>query len=314
MLRRCERRRVPESGGLNVLHLMPLGPAPGPDLHVCRTMFETESIPGHWAEWLRPVRRVWVPTQFNVESFERGGVDPDRLRILPGTIDFDRFHPGAEPWDLGESRGFTFVSNFDFQDRKGWDVLLRAYALEFAGEEDVTLALKVNTIHASLATIQGRVQAEISSLGIPESRLPHVRVFDDAIPEARLPGFYTAADAYVSPTRGEGWGRPLMEAVACGAPVVASRWSAHLAFLNDGNATLVDGQVVDVPADVDIPVFRGMRWFDPDADALRAALRAVRSDPAGARARAVASRPALVEEFALPAIAERVAELVLEAL
>jgi glycosyltransferase involved in cell wall biosynthesis len=158
------------------------------------------------------------------------------------------------------------------------------------------------------------VQAEIGRLGIPESQLPHVRVFDDAIPEARLPGFYTAADAYVSPTRGEGWGRPLMEAVACGAPVIASRWSAHLAFLDDRNATLVDGQVVDVPADVDIAVFRGMRWFDPDVDALRAALRAVRSDPEGARARAVASRPALVEEFALPAIAERVAELVLEAL
>jgi glycosyltransferase involved in cell wall biosynthesis len=314
MLRRAERRRIPESSSLNVLHFMPLGKTPAPDVHVCRTMFETESIPDGWAEWLAPLRRVWVPTQFNVESFVRGGVDPEKLRILPGTIDFDRFHPGAEPYDLGERRDFTFVSNFDFQDRKGWDVLLRAYALEFAGEEDVTLALKVNTIHAPLHTIEARVAAELSRLGVPESQLPHIRVFDDVISEAGLPGFYTAADAYVSPTRGEGWGRPLMEAVACGAPVVASRWSAHLAFLNDDNATLVDGRVVDVPADVDIAVFRGMRWFDPDVDALRAALRAVRRDPAGARARAVGSRPWLVREFALPAIAERTAELALEAL
>jgi glycosyltransferase involved in cell wall biosynthesis len=314
MLRRCERRRIPESGSLNVLHFMPLGKGPPGDVHVCRTMFETESIPPGWAEWSEPLRRVWVPTAFNVESFERGGVDPDKLRILPGTIDFDRFHPGAEPYAIGDTRGFTFVSNFDFQDRKGWDVLLRAYALEFAGEEDVTLALKVNTIHAPLAQIEARITAELASVGVPAGRLPHVRLFDDDIPEGELAGFYTAADAYVSPTRGEGWGRPLMEAVACGAPVVASRWSAHLAFLHDGNATLVDGRVIDVPKDVDIPVFRGMRWFDPDLDALRGAMRAVRRDPAAARARAIAARPALVQEFALPAIAERIAELTLEAL
>ena len=71
-----------------------------------------------------------------------------------------------------------------------------------------------------------------------------------------------------------------MEALACGTPVVASRWSAQLAFLNDDNAHLVDGTVIDVPHDIDIAVFRGQRWFDPDVDALRAAMRAVRSDPA----------------------------------
>jgi len=105
-----------------------------------------------------------------------------------------------------------------------------------------------------------------------------------------------------------------MEALACGTPVVASRWSAQLAFLDDDNAHLVDGTVIDVPHDIDIPVFRGQRWFDPDVDALRAAMRAVRSDPAGAAARARAARPWLLEEFSRPAIAERIAELTLEVL
>ena len=314
LLRRCEQRLVPASGSVNVLHMMPLGAVPPPGFRACRTMFETESVPPHWRSWLSAFDRIWVPTAFNVDSFERGGVPRERMRVLPGTIDFDRFHADAPPVELGETRGFTFVSNFDFQDRKGWDVLLRAYALEFAGEEDVTLLLKVHTIHTSIEAMEGRIAAELRRTGVPEARLPHIRIMAADLPESDLPGLYTAADAYVSPTRGEGWGRPLMEALACGTPVIASRWSAQLAFLDDDNAHLVDGHVVDVPDDVDIAVFRGQRWFDADQDALRAAMRAARSDPAAATARARAARPRLLDEFSRPAIAERIAQLTLEVL
>ena len=165
LLRRSEQRLAPTTGSLNVLHFMPIGANPPPSFHACRTMFETESVPAHWGRWLAGFSRIWVPTAFNVDSFERGGIPRERLRVLPGTIDFDRFHAGARPVDLGETRGFTFVSNFDFQDRKGWDVLLRAYAVEFAGEEDVTLLLKVHTIHTTVPALQARILGELRRTG-----------------------------------------------------------------------------------------------------------------------------------------------------
>ena len=99
-----------------------------------------------------------------------------------------------------------------------------------------------------------------------------------------------------------------MEALACGCPVIASRWSGQLAFLDDASSWLIDGEIVPVPDDIDNATFRGQRWFSPDVDALRAAMRAVVSDPVGARVRAAGARPRLEAEFGLPAIAERVAD------
>jgi glycosyltransferase involved in cell wall biosynthesis len=58
---------------------------------------------------------------------------------------------------------------------------------------------------------------------------------------------YRAADAYVSPARGEGWGRPFMEAMACGKPVIGANWSGNAAFMTPDNSYLIDYDLVDVP-------------------------------------------------------------------
>jgi glycosyltransferase involved in cell wall biosynthesis len=43
--------------------------------------------------------------------------------------------------------------------------------------------------------------------------------------DADFPRFYKAGDALVLPTRGEGWGRPQVEAMAMGLPVISTNWS-----------------------------------------------------------------------------------------
>jgi glycosyltransferase involved in cell wall biosynthesis len=316
LLRRCEARRPPPQTAVGVWHEKPIDPQllHGRRRAVCRTMFETDALPPEWVTPLNGFDRIWVPTIFNLGTFEGAGVRPELLRVLPGTIDLNRFTPQAPPRRLPGAVGFTFLSNFTFQERKGWRELLQAYVLEFAGDDEVTLALKLSTGFVSAGDIRARVDAFVEGLGVQTSRRPRIVIAHDEVSDTEMAGFYTGCDAYVSPTRGEGWGRPLMEALACGCPTIASRWSGQLAFLDDAHAWLVDGRVVPVPDDIDNETFRGQRWFQPDVDALRAAMRAVARDPAAARARALAARPRLEAEFGLPAIAERVAELALEAL
>lgn len=50
--------------------------------HIGRTMFETNSIPISWVEPLNAMDEVWVPSDFNVKTFARAGVDPAKIRKM----------------------------------------------------------------------------------------------------------------------------------------------------------------------------------------------------------------------------------------
>ena len=53
------------------------------------------------------------------------------------------------------------------------------------------------------------------------------------MPRAALRNLYAAADAFVLPTRGEGWGLPIAEAMAMALPVIATNWSGPTASCTD---------------------------------------------------------------------------------
>ena len=52
------------------------------------------------------------------------------------------------------------------------------------------------------------------------------------VPQERLPALLSAMDAFVLPSRGEGWGRPHVEAMAMGLPVIATNWSGPTEYVS----------------------------------------------------------------------------------
>src|SRR3954447_5116129 len=314
-IERAVARRQPQGDHVWVHHLVPhpgQTDVPGA-ANVVRTMFETDRIPASFKARLLSADEIWVPTTFNVDTFQRGGIPAERLRVLPETIDVDLFaRDGVEPWPIDGRRGFTFLTNFDFTDRKGWDLLLDAWAEAFAADDDVCLVLKCLSLHGlSEADIRDRITARLGG----RSTAP-ILVETAVLPIAAVPRLYAAADAFVMASRGEGWGRPYMEAMAMGLPTIGSRWSGNLAFMDDDNSWLVDGVVVPVAPDAQrpTPLYNGHRWFEPDHDALVAVLREVARNGTEERARANAARESLLERFGPEPVAARIAELALDLL
>ena len=288
-------------------------PATGQRLHpngpnVSRTMFETDRIPRAWRPRLLEVDAVWVPAEFNVETFMRGGVPGDLLHVLPATLDFELFsHPGVEPLPLTGARGFVFLSAFDFTDRKGWDVLLEAWARAFGPDDDVSLVLKCLTLHGvTVESIRERID---SFLGGRETA--PIVLNTELLPASTLPRLYAAADAFVLSSRSEGWGRPLMEAMAMALPTIGSRWSGNLAFMNDGNSWLAEGAVGPIRQwdPVHPSLWQGASWFEPDPDSVASLLREVYAGGAEVRRRARWAASDLRERFSSQVAAARVVEL-----
>ncbi len=131
------------------------------------------------------------------------------------------------------------------------------------------------------------------------------------LPIAELPRVYANADAYVLATRGEGWGRPYMEAMSMGLPTIGSRWGGNLAFMNDENSWLIEGEVAPIERWDPLPesMWRGHRWFKPDHDSLVSLMREVRAGGKEASIKATFAREDLLSRYGPQQIAARLTEL-----
>ena len=270
-------------------------------VNVCRTMFESDRIPAEWIDACNGYDYLWVPSEFHVAAFARSRVDESKLRVLPEAIDEGVYRRSVSPLWPKDDPGFTFLSTFVWQPRKAWDILLEAYCREFSSDENVSLILKVFPDRdQSPADIEAETWGFIQDrFGLSREEAPAIRIVHDSIPVNDMPRLYHSADCFVLPTRGEGWGRPLMEAMACGLPVIAPTFGGQSAFMNADNAYIVDHTVVPVSPKVaeQYPKFAGHNWAEPSLSHLRQLMREVYSQPSQSRATGARAREHILSNF-----------------
>jgi glycosyltransferase involved in cell wall biosynthesis/SAM-dependent methyltransferase len=262
---------------------------------IARTMFETDSLPRPWVQRLNCMHEVWVPSSFNAETFVEAGVSVP-VRVVPGGVDTDLWRPGLPGLGVPGTRGAVFLSVCAWSYRKAVDVLLRAWARAFGPDDPVSLVLRCDPAPAApghrARTSEAHVADELARLGLERRALAPIVVLGTPLPAADMPRLMAAADVFVGVSRGEGWGRPLLEAMSCGLPVIGTRWSGNLEFMTDDNSLLVDVErLVEIDERMEAAHFRGMHWAEPSAEHLSELLARSASDAdlrsrLGSRARA----------------------------
>jgi glycosyltransferase involved in cell wall biosynthesis len=286
---------------------------PGASANVIRTMFETDTIPQDWVARLNLMDEVWVPTSFNLETFAHAGVTVP-IQVVPGGVDATTFRPGLRPLRVPGTRGTMFLSIFEWGFRKGWDVMLSAWAEAFGPDDYVSLVLRTSQVTGHIgvvASIDQRIDDHLESLGKGRSDVAPIVVLDRPLSLADLPRLYAAADVYVSASRGEGWGRPMLEAMACRVPVVATRWSGNLEFMTDENSVLLDIEGLrEVDHRAEFAFYRGHRWAEPSTAHLTEVLQRLATDPALRKRIAARGRSDVERRWQWKQVAVRVVERV----
>ncbi|GEM_PF-162774 len=240
------------------------------------TMLETTGIPKDWVHGCNSVDEVWVPTEFNKWTFQRCGVKVP-VRVMPlALIDTNYFNTRIKSERI--EGVFTFLSVFEWGERKSPEILLRAFNRAFRRTDPVVLICKYSNHDPGVDP-----DAIIRSLQLDPDGGRVVYSVNESVPYYQIAQLYRSADCFVLPTRGEGWGMPLLEAMACGVPVIASYWSAQQAFMDEDNSYPL--QVSLVPAEAKCPYYDGFKWALPDEDHLVNLLRRAFENQGEARAK-----------------------------
>ncbi|KAI4302261.1 hypothetical protein MLD38_038035 [Melastoma candidum] len=287
-----------------------------------RTMFESDRVNVEHVKRCNRMDAVWVPTDFHVGSFVSSGVDESKVVKVVQPVDVEFFNPSKyEPLDLaslgklvlGSEKGgdtkdeeFVFLSVFKWEYRKGWDVLLRAFLGEFSASAGVSLYLLTNPYHSD-RNFGSKILDFVRTSGLqrPSNGWARVYVISKHIAQVDLPGMYKAADAFVLPSRGEGWGRPVVEAMAMSLPVISTNWSGPTEYMTDENSYPLPAykmsEVLDGP-------FKGHLWAEPSVDQLSILMRRVVERPEESTAKGRKAREDMIARFAPGVVAKIVAD------
>jgi glycosyltransferase involved in cell wall biosynthesis len=138
--------------------------------------------------------------------------------VVPEGVDPGRFQPDTQTHDK-----YRFLAVGKYEVRKGIDEAIEAFCDAFPDSTTpVELWIKGDFFGDPQRNELLRAKARIDA---------RIKLIEGVFPDDQLPKLYHSADAFVYPSRAEGWGLPCLEAIACGLPVLATNYSGHSEFL-----------------------------------------------------------------------------------
>mmetsp|Transcript_17933 Transcript_17933/g.26542 ORF Transcript_17933/g.26542 Transcript_17933/m.26542 type:complete len:456 (+) Transcript_17933:158-1525(+) len=280
---------------------------------VGRTMFETDRLPSGWNERLNAVDEIWVPSLHHKRIFLDGGVTKP-IAVVGQGVDVEVWNPdNVEPLnfktdidkkDKCSCDDYKFLSVFKWEARKAPEILVPAFYRAFPQGKGACLIILTSLYHQDASEVLKQLREfckaseECDNVKDPQGVVILNRVSPDYL--LRL---YKTADAFVLPSRGEGWGRPYMEAMAMGLPVIATNWSGPTEFVKDDHGYLLP---INGLVDANLDSFPNHMWADPNAQELEYLFRHIKENPKEAKNKGQRSREYVVKEWSNLAVAKQV--------
>lgn len=249
--------------------------------NVCYTMFEADSICSQWVEAANALDLIVVPSEFNRQSFAKGGIPLSKLAVCPVPLNIEKIKAppivksvSFRDKDLTQYK-HRYLNCSEFVPRKNIEGLLRAWTTEMKPEDDACLVLKLNS-NSGLKL--DWLSEKIAKFTKNKNCAP-VFIITDLMTESAMLGLYHWCTHYVTLSYGEGWGMSESICGVLGKAIIAPKHTAFTEYLDDSTAYLVNSQ--QVPCQTDGAVARyysGLRWFAPINFSAIKALRASLSD------------------------------------
>jgi glycosyltransferase involved in cell wall biosynthesis len=166
------------------------------------------------------------------------------------------------------------------QDRKNVATLISTFLETFKGPgtKKPALVLKTNRVNYSLLDRElvigliNRIKDKFTG-NLPNIYLLHGETTDE---EMNLLNNDPKVKAFVNFTKGEGFGRPLLEQAITGKPMITTNWSGHIDFLKPDYNILIGGELKNVhPSSANQWLLKESQWFNINTDIASRAMKDV---------------------------------------
>jgi glycosyltransferase involved in cell wall biosynthesis len=210
--------------------------------------------------------RIITPSNWSKTGFINYGVAPDSINVIPHGVDSNIFWPLPENSRNEMRKNQSMEDNFIFlhvglmSENKGVDVILKAFNIILKQYPHVKLLLKG---HDSIYSSMERLDSALTLLRLNPSEIENILArilyIGSTISFVEMAGLYQIADAYLSPYNAEGFNVPVLEAMACGLPVICTKGGPTDDFINKEVALPVESKKL---------CKQGRYYFEPDLDHL----------------------------------------------
>jgi len=197
-----------------------------------------------------------------------------------------------------EAPGFRFLHVSSGFPRKGMDVLLHAWA-RLSADPNWRAFLIIKTF----PNPHNNVTEMVERLRQQHSQLAPILIIQEDLPDDQLLGLYEASNAFVAPSRAEGYGLPLAEAMRAGKPVITTGWGGQVDFCTNQTAWLVDWDFAWAKTHLGVSA---SVWAEPKLGSLITQMRAVYdADAETLQPRLMAAKALLASEHSWDHVAQR---------
>ena len=270
---------------------------------------ETDVVSAEFLMGCNKMNLIIVPSNFTAETFKRchydknqevdgeqqkvGQVELERpIEVLFEGVDTDIYRPlnsSEIKSDFTDELNNLLKEDFVYlhvgqltrgkygEDRKNIPLMLKCFLQAFTNNPNSpALLLKINGANFSVLDRKETVARidEIKNKFSEADIIPNVYLLHGDLTIKEMAMLYNnpKIKGFVSCTHGEGFGRPLLEASCCGLPVIASKWSGQMDFLNDKESLMINGHLGEIPdSQVWEPiVVKPGQWYNVnEADVIR---------------------------------------------
>ena len=262
---------------------------------------ETTLVDGSWVEGINRMDVTFVSSEHSKQSFlnsvftkqDKQGNDLGEtkvekpIEVLFEGVDLNTYFPDDKPcvvdFNIKESFAYLFVGHWMQgnmgEDRKNVGLLVKAFLETFKNKKkQPALILKTSQAGASHMD-RDEVLKKIQTIkdSVNSKNLPNIYLLHGEFTNEEMNSIYnhSKVKAMISLTKGEGFGRPLLEFSLTQKPIIASGWSGHTDFLDPNFSVLLGGELKNVhsSAVVQNMILAESQWFSPNHGQIGHALK-----------------------------------------